>query len=75
MNLSSIRQFLSSAYIIMIALLLGATFLKIQALLYAMFALIAVYIVVYAFLWRCPKCKKHLGKTNVCRCGKCGYEL
>lgn len=40
------------------------------------FALIAVFIVVYAMYWKCPHCGKHLDKLVLTqKCKRCGKRI
>jgi len=46
-----------------------------QLLIYIMLGFFAIFALVYLFGWKCPKCKKHLGKLVARRCKHCGHTL
>ncbi|MBQ7816182.1 MAG: hypothetical protein IJ339_02340 [Oscillospiraceae bacterium] len=46
-----------------------------QGLIYVMLGFFVIYALVYLLGWRCPKCKKHLGKLVVQRCKHCGHHI
>lgn len=75
MNLLSIKQFLSTTFMVIVIALIGASFLNAPGLIYVMMAFFVIYAVVYIGFWRCPECKKHLGKLNARKCKKCGHDL
>ena len=75
MNLLSVKRFLTMTFMVIIAALIIASFLDAPGLVYVMFAFFGIFAVVYLLFWRCPKCKKHLGKLNAYRCRNCGSEI
>ena len=75
MNLASIKQFLTTTFMVIVVALIGASFMNAPGLIYVMMAFFVIYAVGYIGFWRCPECKKHLGKLNARKCKKCGHEL
>ena len=75
MNLAAIKQFLSTTFMVIVVALIGASFLNAPGLIDVMMAFFVIYAVGYIGFWRCPECKKHLGKLNAQQCKKCGHKL
>ncbi|MBQ7006712.1 MAG: hypothetical protein IJN59_02665 [Oscillospiraceae bacterium] len=74
-DLKNVKFILSSTFILIIATLVIGSFTNNQLLTYLMLAFFAIFAAVYFCFWRCPNCKKHLGKMIVHRCKHCGHEI
>ena len=46
-----------------------------SAMVVVMMGFFAVFIITYVFFWRCPKCKKHIGKMSALKCKHCGHDI
>lgn len=75
MNLGTTKYILSVTFIMVIAALILASFLNMNSLVYIMMGFFLVFITVFFVFWRCPDCKKHLGKLTVRKCKHCGKEF
>lgn len=75
MNLKSIKSFLTTTFMTIVAALIVASFMDNSLMIYIMMAFFVIYAVVYLFFWKCPHCKKHLGKLVVRECKHCKHKL
>ena len=75
MDLKTVKFILTSTFIVIVAALLIGSFTNNQLLIYIMLGFFAIFALVYLFGWKCPKCKKHLGKLVARRCRHCGHTL
>ncbi len=75
MNLATVKYYLNITFITIIAAIVLATFLNSSLLIYIMLVFFAIFAVLYLGFWRCPDCKKHLGKLNVKKCKRCGKNI
>ena len=64
MDLKSVKFFLTTTFIMIVAALVVGSFTNNQLLIYIMLAFFAIFALVYLFGWKCPKCEKHLGKCR-----------
>lgn len=75
MDLKSVKSFLITTFLVIVAALIIGSFMNNPLMIYIMLAFFVIYAVVFLFFWRCPKCKKHLGKLIVHQCRHCGHRL
>lgn len=75
MNLALVKQILTITFLAIVVALIGGSFMNSQGLIYVMLGFFVIYALVYLLGWRCPKCKKHLGKLVVQRCKHCGHHI
>ena len=75
MDLKNVKFILTATFITIVAALVIGSFTNNQLLIYIMLGFFAIFAAVYLIGWRCPKCKKHLGKLVVRRCKQCGHTL
>lgn len=75
MDLKTVKFLLNTTFMIIIAALVIGSVMNNQLLIYMMIAFFVIYGVIYLGFWRCPKCKKHLGKLFVHKCKNCGHDL
>lgn len=75
MELRTVKFFLTTTFLVIVAALIIGSFMNNQLMIYIMIAFFAAYAFVYLFFWKCPKCKKHLGKLVARRCKHCGHTL
>ena len=75
MNLREVRNLMRNLFMGALGAMMIGSFLQISLIVYVMLALFAGYAIVFAFMWRCPNCKKHLGKITVHQCKHCGHTI
>ena len=75
MDLKTVKFILTTTFLVIVAALIIGSFTNNQLLIYIMLAFFAIFALVYLLGWRCPECKKHLGKLVARRCRHCGHRL
>ncbi len=75
MDLRTTKFLLNSTFLMIIASLVIGSLMDNQVLIYIMIAFFVIYGILYMGFWRCPECKKHLGKLFVHKCKHCGKDL
>lgn len=75
MGLREIRALMRNLFMGALGAMIVGSFIKVSAIVYVMLACFAAYAIVFAFMWRCPNCKKHLGKITVHSCKHCGHSI
>ena len=75
MKLSTAKYILNVTFMAIAAALVLTTFLNSSGLVYVMMVFFCIYAIVFLGFWRCPECKKHLGKLNARKCRHCGKNL
>ncbi len=75
MDLKTVKFILTTTFLVIIAALLIGSFTNNQLLIYIMLGFFAIFALVYLVGWRCPECKKHLGKLVVRQCKHCGHRI
>ena len=75
MNLRSVKSFLTTTFLVIVAALIIGSFMNNELMIYIMLAFFVIFALVYLLGWRCPECKKHLGKLVARRCKHCGHRI
>ena len=75
MDLKTVKFILTTTFLVIVAALIIGSFTNNQLLIYIMLAVFVVFALVYLLGWRCPECKKHLGKLVARRCKHCGHRI
>lgn len=75
MDLKSVRYMMRMTFMFVIAAMILGSIIDASIFVYIMLGFFAAFIFMFAFLWRCPNCKKHLGKITVHKCKHCGHEI
>lgn len=75
MDLNTTKTILKASFMVVIAALMIASFFNVPFLVFVMIGFLMLFVTVYAMFWRCPNCKKHLGKLVVRQCRNCGQPL
>lgn len=75
MDLRTVKFILTTTFLVIVAALIIGSFTNNQLLIYIMLAFFVIFALVYLFGWKCPKCKKHLGKLVARQCKHCGHRL
>lgn len=75
MDLKTVKFILTTTFLVIVAALIIGSFTNNQLLIYIMLAFFVVFALVYLLGWRCPECKRHLGKLVARRCKHCGHRI
>lgn len=75
MDLRSVKYMLNTTFMFAILAMAIGSFVGGSALVFVMMGFFVIFITVYLFCWKCPKCKKHLGKMSVRKCKHCGHDI
>lgn len=75
MSLIEIRILMRKIFMGVIISMIVGTFIQLPVIVYIMMGLFAAFIFIFVFKWRCPNCKKHLGKMTVHSCKHCGHTI
>lgn len=75
MDLRSTKHFLKVTFLVIVAALIIGSFMDSSLMIYIMLGFFGIFTVVYLMFWRCPNCKKHLGKLVAYKCKHCGHNL
>ena len=75
MDLRSVKQMMSTVFMFAILAMAIGSFIGGSAMVVVMKGFFAVFIITYVFFWKCPKCKKHIGKMSALKCKHCGHDI
>ena len=75
MNLKTVKFILTITFLTIVAAVVIGSFTNNTVLIYIMMAFFVIFAAVYMLFWRCPECKKHLGKLTARSCKHCGHKI
>lgn len=75
MDLRSVKQMLRTTFMFAILAMAIGSFIEGSALAFVMMGFFVIFIIVYLLFWKCPNCKKHLGKLSAYKCKHCGCDI